>query len=159
MSTDREEGEKELPTPQAEEVYTIDAAFIDLRNGREIQAYALIKGRVFANTKEFDPDLLDKTGMDSKFNSIWQALGWEDFVLVQEVGSRPTTIQFLCTLQEDASGISFQFHGVLYRVSWKGLSHTLGFHHRCAIFLEQACTGFNHEGFGTRSQVALFAAS
>ena len=93
MSTDREEeGEEELPTPQVEEVYAIDAAFIDLRSDRERQAYALIKDRVFANTKEFDPDLLEKTGMDSEFNSIWQDLGWEDFVPVQEVGSRPTTI-------------------------------------------------------------------
>ena len=89
MSTDREEeGEEELPTPQAEEVYAVDAAFIDLRSDHERQAYALIKDRVFANTKEFDPDLLEKTGMDSEFNSIWQALGLEDFVPVQEVGSR-----------------------------------------------------------------------
>jgi hypothetical protein len=85
--------------------------------------------------------------MDSEFDSIWQALGWEGFVLVQEVGSRPTTIQFLCTLQEDASGISFRFHGVPYRVSWKDLSRTLGFHRRCALSLEQACTGFNCESF------------
>jgi hypothetical protein len=44
MSTNcEEEGEEELPTPQAEEVYIVDAAFIDLRNDRERQAYALIK--------------------------------------------------------------------------------------------------------------------
>jgi hypothetical protein len=76
-------------------VYAVDTTFIDLRNDREKQAYTLIKNRVFTNTKEFDPDLLEKIGMDLEFDSIWQALGWEDFVLVQEVGSRPTTIQFL----------------------------------------------------------------
>jgi hypothetical protein len=148
MSTDcEEEGEEELPTTQADEVHVIDASFIDMRSDRERQAYTRIKDRVFANTKEFDPDLLEKTGMDSEFNSIWQALGWEDFVPVQEVGSRPTTIQFLCTLQEDATGISFQFYGVPYRVSWKDLSRTLSFHHRCTISLKQACAGFHRESF------------
>jgi hypothetical protein len=85
--------------------------------------------------------------MDSEFNSIWQALGWKEFDLVQEVGSRPTSIQFLCTLQEDASGISFRNHGVPYRVSWKDLSRNLGFHRQCTIFLDQACTSFNRESF------------
>jgi hypothetical protein len=83
---------KSYPTPQAEEVYAVDATFIDLRNDCERQAYALIKDRVFANSKEFDLDLLEKTGMDTEFDSICQALGWEDFVPIQEVGSRPTTI-------------------------------------------------------------------
>jgi hypothetical protein len=95
-------------------VYAADAAFIDLRSDRERQAYALIKDRVFANSMEFNPDLPEKTGMDSEFNSIWQALGWGEFVPVQEVSSRSTTIQFLYTLQEDASGISIRIHEVPY---------------------------------------------
>jgi hypothetical protein len=61
MSTDgEEEGEEQLPTPQADEVYAVDVAFIDLRSDHERQAYALIKDRVFANTKKFDQDLLEK---------------------------------------------------------------------------------------------------
>jgi hypothetical protein len=95
-------------------LYIVDATFIYLRSDHKRQSYALIKDRVFANTKEFDPDLLEKIGMDSEFNSIWQALGWEDFVPVQEVGSRPNTIQFLYTIQEDAIGIAFRFHEVPY---------------------------------------------
>jgi hypothetical protein len=68
ISTDyEEEGEEELPMQQAEEVHTFDAIFIDLRNDRERQAYSLIKDQVFANTKEFDSDLLEKIGMDSEF--------------------------------------------------------------------------------------------
>jgi hypothetical protein len=44
MSTDREEGgEEELPKPQADEVYVIDASFIDSRSDSERQAYALFK--------------------------------------------------------------------------------------------------------------------
>jgi hypothetical protein len=57
-----EEGEEELPMPQADEVYAVDTTFIDLRSDHERQTYALIKDRVFANTKEFDLDLLEKTG-------------------------------------------------------------------------------------------------
>jgi hypothetical protein len=41
-------------------VYAVDVAFIDLRSDHEGQAYALIKDRVFANTKKFDQDLLEK---------------------------------------------------------------------------------------------------
>jgi hypothetical protein len=85
--------------------------------------------------------------MDYEFDSIWQALGWEGFVPVQEIGSRSITIQFLCTLQENAFGILFRFHGVPYWVSWKDLSCTLGFDCRCAIPLEHACSDFTHERF------------
>jgi hypothetical protein len=63
-------------------VYAVDAPFIDFRDERERQAYAILKDRVLSNTKEFDPDLLEKIGMDSEFDSIWQALGWEGFVPV-----------------------------------------------------------------------------
>jgi hypothetical protein len=58
-------------------VYVVEAAFIDLRSDRERQAYTLIKDWVFANTKEFDQDLLEKIDMDYEFDSIWQALGWD----------------------------------------------------------------------------------
>jgi hypothetical protein len=93
--------------PQAEGVYAADAPFIDLREDRERQAYAILKDRVFSNMREFDLTLLEKIGTDSQFDSICQALGWEGFLSVQEIGSRPITIQFLYILQEDASGISF----------------------------------------------------
>jgi hypothetical protein len=76
-----------------------------------------------------------------------ESIPWESFVPVQEIGSRPITIQFLCTLQEEASGISFRLHGVLYRVSWKDLSCTLRFRCHCAVPLEQACSDFNRESF------------
>jgi hypothetical protein len=148
MSTKHEEEEEEeLCTLQAKGVDVVDAPFIDLRDEQERQAYAILKDRVFSNTREFDPTLLERTGMDFEFDSIWQALGWESFVPVQEIGSRPITIQFPCTLQEEAFGISFRFHRVLYRVSWKDLSCTLRFRCHCAIPVEQACSDFNRESF------------
>ena len=91
MDHAEEEGE-EQPTPQAMEVSAADAAFVNLQDDREKQAHAILKDRVFANTKEFDLTLLEKTGMDSKFDSIWHALGWEEFVPVQELDSQPLTI-------------------------------------------------------------------
>jgi hypothetical protein len=45
---------------QADEVYAVDAAFINLKSDRERQAYTLIKDRVFANTKEFHPNFVRK---------------------------------------------------------------------------------------------------
>jgi hypothetical protein len=105
---------RKAPTPQAEGVYAVDAPFIDLRDEQVRQAYAILKDRVFSNTREFDPTLLERTGMDSEFDSIWQALGWEGFVPVQEIESRPITIQFLYTLQEDAPSI--------ISISWSSIS-------------------------------------
>ena len=38
---------------------------------REHQAYAMIKNRSFGHTRAFDPDLLEKTGMDVDFARVW----------------------------------------------------------------------------------------
>ena len=35
-----------------------DAPYLDLRDDRKRQAYAMLKHRSFAHTKAFDPDLL-----------------------------------------------------------------------------------------------------
>ena len=99
--------EEEQAEPQVVEVSIADATFVDLRDDRERQAYALLKDRVFSNTMAFNLNLLEKIGMDSEFVSIWHALGWEEFFPVHELGSRPLTIQFLCSLREEANGIKF----------------------------------------------------
>jgi hypothetical protein len=61
MSTEHEEEEKELPTPQVKGVDVVDTPFINLRDEQERQAYAILKDRVFSNMREFDPTLLEKT--------------------------------------------------------------------------------------------------
>jgi hypothetical protein len=43
MEHEEEEEEGELPTPQAEGVYAVDARFIDLRDERERQVYAILQ--------------------------------------------------------------------------------------------------------------------
>ena len=56
----------------------------------------------------YDPDLLQKIGMDTEFATIWKAIGWENIVPIDELGSRLLTIQFLCSLQEVEGGITFR---------------------------------------------------
>ena len=72
-----------------------DDSHIDLRGEREHQAYNILKGRTFDHTWEFDEDLLEKTGMDTEFASVWKAVGWSSFAEIFEMGSRDLTIQFL----------------------------------------------------------------
>ena len=46
--------------------------------------------------------------MDVDFAHVWHAVGWDDFVPVEENGSRLLTIQFLCTLWEVDDSVSFR---------------------------------------------------
>ena len=52
----------------------------------------MIKHRSFGHTIAFDPDLLKKTGMDVDFIHVWHAIGWDDFVPIEENGSGLLTI-------------------------------------------------------------------
>jgi hypothetical protein len=70
--------------PQAKGVYVVDVPFIDLRDDPERQAYSILKDRVFSIHKKriesspnegIRPEPSGKTGMDFKFDSIWQGLG------------------------------------------------------------------------------------
>ena len=144
---DYEEEQEEQAEPQAAEEVVDDTPYLSLRGAREEQAYALLKDRVFAHTRGFDPALMEKTGMNLEFASIWNALGWEEFAPVTELGSRPLTIQFLCSLTETPDGIEFRLCGTDYRLSWKDLSRLLGFSPRCAVSLKRACEGYVRESF------------
>ena len=88
-----------------------DAPYLDLRDDRERQASAMIKNRSFGHTRAFDPDLLEKIGMDVDFARVWHAVGWDGFVPVEENGSCLLTIQFFCTLREVYDGVCFQCFG------------------------------------------------
>ena len=101
--------EEQAEEPQAEdiEIDEDDALYLDLRDDCEHQAYATIKNRSLGHTRAFDLDLLKKIGMDVDFARVWHVVGWDDFVPVEENGSRLLTIQFLCTLREVDDGVSF----------------------------------------------------
>ena len=80
-STEHEESpvheEEATPTESQAEPKKVedDAPYLDLEGNQELQAYALIKDREFIHTPVYDPDLLEKIGMDAKFLTIWKAIG------------------------------------------------------------------------------------
>jgi len=82
--------ESPAPYEQAEEQQeeAPDDSHIELRGDREFQTYNILKDRVFGHTRVFDEDLLEKTGMDSEFASVWKAVGWSSFAEISEMGSR-----------------------------------------------------------------------
>ena len=73
MDYEEEEQYKEMQTePQAEviEIDVEDAPYLDLRDDREQQGYAILKNRRFVHTRAFDPDLLIKEGMYEDFSNV-----------------------------------------------------------------------------------------
>ena len=80
-----EQFEEQAAEPQAEdtEIDEDDAPYLDLRDDRECQAYAMIKHRSFGHTRAFNPEVLDKIGMDVDFAHVWHAVGWDGFVPVE----------------------------------------------------------------------------
>ena len=89
-----EQVEEQAKEPQAEdmEIDEDDALYLDLRNDYERQAYVMIKHQNFGHTRVFDPNLLDKAGMDVDFTHVRHAVGWDDFVPIEEIGSCLLTI-------------------------------------------------------------------
>ena len=85
------------------------------------------------------PELSIKAGMYEDFFNIWHAIGWVNFIPVEEYGSRLLTIQFLCTLREVENGVYFRLFGKEYLLSWKTFAGHLDFNKRWPISLDQAC--------------------
>ena len=111
MDYEEEEQYEEMQAElQAEfiEIDAKDARYLDLRDDRERQGYAILKDRSFVHTRAFDLDLLIKIGMYEDFSNIWHEIGWDNFIPVEEYGSRLLTIQFLCTLREVENGVYFR---------------------------------------------------
>jgi hypothetical protein len=132
---------------QVDKSDTNDVVCVDLQGERENHAYTILQNRVFSHTRDFESTLQKRIGMDSEFAHIWHALVWEEFVSISEQGHSPLTIQFLCPLREEATGIKFQFFRVEYELSWKDLCCHLGFSHCCVLSLSKACKGFIHGAF------------
>ena len=47
-----------------------DTPFLDMEGDWEVQAYNLLKHRIFLHTLAFDLNLLHKIGMDAEFTKI-----------------------------------------------------------------------------------------
>ena len=65
--------------------------------------------------------------MYENFSNVWHEIGWDNFVPVEEYGSRLLTIQFLCTLREVENGVYFRLFGKEYLLSWKTFAGYLDF--------------------------------
>ena len=89
-----EQYEEMQAEPQAEviEIDVEDALYLNSRDDCEQQGYAILKNRSFIHTWAFDPDLLIKTGMYKDFSYVWHEIGWDNFIPVEEYGSRLLTI-------------------------------------------------------------------
>ena len=62
--------------------------------------------------------------MYEDFSNIWHAIGWDNFVLIEEYGSRLLTIQFLCTIREVENRVYFRLFRKEYLLSWKTFAAT-----------------------------------
>ena len=71
-----EQAESQAPEEQVEhqEEEAPDDSHIDLQADREFQAYNMLKDQTFGQNRVVDEDMLEKTGMDAKFASIWKAV-------------------------------------------------------------------------------------
>jgi hypothetical protein len=83
---------------------------VQLRGRREKDKFWNIKDKAYKLTPTYHPQLLRDTGMDVEFNTIFAAIGWRNLVLINEVGVKLLTMEFLCTLQilEAGVGVSFR---------------------------------------------------
>jgi hypothetical protein len=66
--------------------------------------------------------------MDVEFPLIFSTMGWENFWVIDELGSKLLlTTKFLCTLQLFSNGVSFRIFIKEFFLTWKELSQHLGF--------------------------------
>ena len=145
------EDEETVPTEEEEQEQPMeegdDDPHLDLEGAREMQAYNLIQNHEFIHMPAYDPDLLQKIGMDTEFATIWKAIGWENVAPVDELGSCLLTIQFLCSLQEVEGRITFCLFEKEHYLTWRNLSSHLGFSTKFSIDLDHALKSFNHHEF------------
>ena len=104
---EQHDGVQAEPQAEAMEIDENDAPNLNLRDDHERQGYTILKNRSFIHTRAFNPDLLIKTGMYEDFSNVWHAIGWDNFIPVEEYGSRLFTIQFLCTIREVENRVYF----------------------------------------------------
>jgi hypothetical protein len=60
---------------QEQRVEDVDAPYLNLEGDREMQAYNHVKNHEFIHTPTYNPNLLEKIGIDTEFTSFWKAVG------------------------------------------------------------------------------------
>jgi hypothetical protein len=85
----------------------------------EKNIYKQLKTQRFILTPAYDPALLQATGMNTEFETIVKAIGWENVWEIDEPGSKLLIVVFLCTLQPTNSEVSFRLFGKDFSIPWK----------------------------------------
>ena len=65
----------------------------------ENNIYKKLKTQRFVVTPAYNLALLQAIGMNTEFEFIFKAIGWEDVWEINEPGSKLLTAKFLCTLK------------------------------------------------------------
>ena len=92
---------------------------LKLWDDTEKDIYKKLKTRRFILTPAYDPALLQGTGMKTKFEIIFKAVGWEDVWEMNVPGSKLLTAEFLCTLKPTDSEVSFKLFEKDFSIPWK----------------------------------------
>jgi len=76
-----------------------------LKIRREKEVFQQLNNKDFIHTPTLDPILLQETGMDAKFDLIFQMVRWRNFWNITELGSRLLTLNFfaLCNIMRGES--------------------------------------------------------
>jgi hypothetical protein len=85
----------------------------------EKNIYKQLKTQRFILTPAYDLALLQATCMNTKFETIVKAIGWENVWEIDEPGSKLLIVVFLCTLQPTNSEVSFRLFGKDFSIPWK----------------------------------------
>jgi hypothetical protein len=81
---------------------------LKLRDDTEKDTYKKLKTQRFVLTLAYDLALLQAIGMNTEFELIFKAIGWEDIWKINEPGSKLLCAEFLCTLKPTNLEVSFR---------------------------------------------------
>ena len=85
--------------------------------------------------------------MNTEFELIFKAIGWEDVWEINEPGSKLLIAEFLCTFKPADSEVSFKLFGKDFSIPWKQFSELLGFHAQCVIDVDTTIQDFDRTKF------------
>ena len=120
----------------------------DMRlRGSEKTRYHQIKDRGVKLPRHITPALLQRTGMDVEFATIFHEVGWENFCEIDEPGCVLLTFQFLCSLQMFSYKVTFKLFSRDFSLTWKQLSSYLGFRDECVVDIDSVIPDFSRESF------------
>ena len=85
----------------------------------EKEAYKQLKTQRFIYTSMYDQALLQAIGMEAECEIIFKTIGWENIWHIDELGSKLSTVEFLCTLQTTDSEVTVILFGKKNSVPWK----------------------------------------